>query len=105
MLVLHTTGTRRVPLFSGSASAVINAGDTDCETAPWMWLSCVMSCYFQQPSHQEAEDNAALDLLTEHVTCMMVLVASIGMRTMRKDAAAAEATRVLKPTFRWAVVS
>ena len=36
-------------------------------------------------------------------TCMMVLVASMGISSILKDAAAAEAARVLKPTFRLAV--
>ena len=36
---------------------------------------------------------------------MMVLQASMGIRTILKAAAAEEAARVLTPTFKWAVLS
>ena len=38
-------------------------------------------------------------------TCMMVFVASMGISAIRNVAADAEATRVLRPTFRCAVDS
>lgn len=41
----------------------------------------------------------------QHNTCMMVLVASMGMRNILKDAAAAEATTVFTATFSPEVVS
>lgn len=60
----------------------------------------------QHARHSEQEfENCAELLEKQYSTCMMVLVASMGMSRIRKDAAAAEATTVFNPTFNPAVNS
>lgn len=60
----------------------------------------------QQARHTEQRfEDCAEHLEKQHSTCMMVLVASMGMSRILKDAAAAEATTVFNPTFKPAVNS